>query len=137
VASKEPVVSCRALPDRADLIDEKEHRMAGYQSFSLNAVEEAQSSSGAAYREFLRRPGFSMGMYLLPAGSKDAQHPHSADEVYTVQHGRAQLEVEGETIDVGPGDVISVDRGRDHHFLNITEDLAVLVIFAPPDDPET
>ncbi len=44
--------------------------MAGYQSFSLNAVEEAQSSSAAAYREFLRRPGFSMGMYLLPAAAR-------------------------------------------------------------------
>jgi mannose-6-phosphate isomerase-like protein (cupin superfamily) len=110
--------------------------MAGYQSFSLNAVEKAQSSSAAAYREFLRRPGFSMGMYLLPAGSQDAQHPHSADEVYIIQHGRAQLEVEGETIDVGPGDVISVDRGRDHHFLNVSEDLAVLVTFAPPDSPQ-
>jgi mannose-6-phosphate isomerase-like protein (cupin superfamily) len=111
--------------------------MAGYQSFALNAVAEAQSSSAVAYREFLRRPGFSMGMYLLPAGSKDAQHPHTADEVYIVQGGRAQLEVEGNTVDVGPGDVVSVDRGRDHHFLNISEDLAVLVIFAPPEDPET
>jgi mannose-6-phosphate isomerase-like protein (cupin superfamily) len=110
--------------------------MPGYQSFSLNAVEKSQNSAATAYQEFLRRPGFSMGMYLLPAGGQDAQHPHSADEVYTVQHGRAQLEVEGETIDVGPGDVISVDRGRDHHFLNITEDLAVLVVFAPPDNPE-
>jgi mannose-6-phosphate isomerase-like protein (cupin superfamily) len=110
--------------------------MAGYQSFSVNAVEEAQASAAAAYRELLRRPGFSMGMYLLPAGSKDAQHPHTADEVYIIERGRAQLEVEGETIDVGPGDVISVDRGRDHRFLNITEDLAVLVTFAPPDKPE-
>ena len=110
--------------------------MAGYQSFSLDAVKAAQNSSAAAYREFLRRPGFSMGLYLLPAGGQDAQHPHSADEVYLVQHGRAQLEVEGEIIDAGPGDVISVDRGRGHHFLNISEDLAVLVIFAPPDHPE-
>jgi mannose-6-phosphate isomerase-like protein (cupin superfamily) len=111
--------------------------MTGYQSFSLSAVEEAQSSAAAAYQEFLRRPGFSMGMYLLPAGGQDAQHPHSADEVYVIQHGRAQLDVEGEKFDVGPGDVISVDRGRDHHFGNISEDLAVLVIFAPPDHPET
>ncbi len=110
--------------------------MAGYQSFSLDAVKAAQSSSAAAYREFLRRPGFSMGLYLLPAGGQDAQHPHSADEVYIIQHGRAQLEVEGETVDAGPGDVISVDRGRDHHFLNIREDLTVLVIFAPPGHPE-
>ena len=34
------------------------------------------------------------------------------------------------------GDVVSVDRGRDHHFGNITEDLAILVIFAPPDTPD-
>ena len=78
--------------------------MAGYQSFSLNAVEKAQSSSAVAYREFLRRSGFSMGMYLLPAGGQDAQHPHSADEVYIIERGRAQLEVEGEKFDVGPGD---------------------------------
>jgi len=48
----------------------------------------------------------------------------------------AQLEVGGETIDVRSGDVISVDGGQDHPFLNITEDLAVLAIFAPPDDPQ-
>src|SRR6202012_1552163 len=107
--------------------------MAGYQSFSLDAVKAAQSSPAAAYRESLRRPGFSMGLYLLPAGGQDAQHPHSADEVYIIQHGRAQLEVEDEIIDAGPGDVISVDRGRDHHFLNIREDRAVLGIFTPPD----
>jgi mannose-6-phosphate isomerase-like protein (cupin superfamily) len=110
--------------------------MAGYQSFSLNTVEEARGSAATAYREFLRRSGFSMGLYLLPKGGQDAQHPHSADEVYIVQRGRAQLETEGETIDVGPGDVVSVDRGRDHHFGSITEDLAVLVIFAPPDTPD-
>ena len=39
--------------------------------------------------------------YLLPAGGQDAQHPHSADEVYIIERGRLQLEVEGETIDVG------------------------------------
>lgn len=110
--------------------------MTSYRSFSLDALEKAQVSAATAYHEFLRRPGFSMGMYLLPAGSQDAQHPHSADEVYVIQRGQAQLQVEGETFDVGAGDVISVDQGRDHHFLNVTDDLAVLVMFAPPDDPE-
>ena len=110
--------------------------MTSYQSFSLDALEKAQVSAAAAYHEFLRRPGFSMGLYLLSAGSQDAQHPHSADEVYVIQRGQAQLQVEGEIFDVGAGDVISVDRGRDHHFLNVTDDLAVLVMFAPPDDPK-
>ena len=110
--------------------------MSGYQSYTVDAVGKTQAAAGTEYREFLRRPGFSMGMYLLPAGSKDAQHPHSSDEVYIVQRGRAQLEVEGEVMDVEPGGIISVDRGRDHRFLNITSDLAVLVIFAPPHDPD-
>ena len=54
-----------------------------------------------------------------------------------MQHGRARLEIEGEVLDVGPGSVVSVDRGRDHHFRDIIEDLTVLVIFAPPEQPET
>jgi mannose-6-phosphate isomerase-like protein (cupin superfamily) len=110
--------------------------MAGYQSFDLSEVEQEQSASGSAYREFLRRPSVSMGLYMLPAGGQDAQHPHDADEVYVVRSGRARLQVEDETFDVGPGSVVSVDRGRDHHFLDIAEDLVVLVVFAPPETPE-
>ena len=110
--------------------------MAGYQSFDLSEVEQEQAASSAAYREFLRRPSVSMGLYMLPAGGKDAQHPHDADEVYVVRSGRARLQVEDETFEVGPGSVVSVDRGRDHHFLDISEDLVVLVVFAPPETPD-
>jgi hypothetical protein len=28
-----------------------------------------------------------------------------------------------------------VDVGADHRFVDVTEDLQVLVVFAPPDDP--
>jgi quercetin dioxygenase-like cupin family protein len=43
--------------------------------------------------------------------------------------------VEGDRLAVGPGKVISVDVGADHRFVDVTEDLQVLVVFAPPDDP--
>jgi len=33
--------------------------------------------------------------------------------------------------------VVSVDRGREHSFRDITEDLRVLVVFAPPDTAQT
>jgi mannose-6-phosphate isomerase-like protein (cupin superfamily) len=76
-----------------------------------------------------------MAIYHLPVGGTDPQqHPHSADEIYVVLAGRATLEVEGETLAVDPGKV-SVDIGADHRFLDVTEDLQVLVVFAPPDDP--
>ena len=107
--------------------------MGSYQSFELDDLQADRSRS---YAEFLRRPGISMGIYHLPVGGRDPQHPHSADEVYVVLAGRAVLEVEGERLDVQRGRVVSVDVGADHRFVDITDDLSVLVVFAPPDSPE-
>lgn len=104
-----------------------------YQSF---AADELAALPATPYREFLRRPGMSMGLYRLPAGGTDGQHPHASDEVYVVQSGRGALVVEGERVEVGPGSVISVDPGREHSFTDITEDLAILVVFAPPEVPD-
>jgi mannose-6-phosphate isomerase-like protein (cupin superfamily) len=107
--------------------------MSKYQAFELDDLQADRSKS---YAEFLRRPGLSMGVYHLPAGGKDLQHPHAADEVYVVLAGRGALDVEGDRIDVGPGRVVSVDIGADHHFVDVTEDLSVLVVFAPAATPD-
>jgi mannose-6-phosphate isomerase-like protein (cupin superfamily) len=107
--------------------------MGSYQSFELDDLQADRSRS---YAEFLRRPGISMGIYHLPIGGRDPQHPHSADEVYVVLAGRAVLEVEGERLDMQRGRVVSVDVGADHRFVDISDDLSVLVVFAPPDSPE-
>jgi mannose-6-phosphate isomerase-like protein (cupin superfamily) len=107
--------------------------MTRYQAFELDDLQADRSKS---YAEFLRRPGISMGVYHLPAGGKDLQHPHASDEVYVVLAGRGALEVEGERIDVGPGRVVSVDIGADHRFVDVSEDLSVLVVFAPAATPD-
>ena len=39
------------------------------------------------------------------------------------------------TVEVGPGSVIFVPANEEHRFVDVTEDLQVLVVFAPPDDP--
>ena len=92
--------------------------MGSYQAFEL---EELQADRSRSYAEFLRRPGLSMGIYHLPTGGKDPQHPHSADEIYVVLAGHATLEVEGERLDVARGRVVSVDVGADHRFVDVTE----------------
>jgi len=107
--------------------------MSKYQAFELDDLQADRSKS---YAEFLRRPGLSLGVYHLPAGGKDLQHPHAADEVYVVLAGRGSLEVEGDRIEVGPGRVVSVEIGTDHHFVDVTEDLSVLVVFAPAATPD-
>ena len=111
--------------------------MAGsYMAFALDRLQEKYAGSGSPYNEFLRRRGMSLGLYVLPVGAEDKQTPHSADEVYIVLQGRGRLRVVDEEVEVGPGAVISVDHGEDHQFVEVTEDLHMLVVFAPPDLPD-
>ncbi len=109
--------------------------MTSFQALELDQLD-ATPTGESPYRELIRRPGFSLGVYHLPVGGTDHQHPHHSDEVYVVQNGRATLRVEGEDRPVGPGSVVSVDRGAEHGFTDITEDLTVLVLFAPPEMPD-
>jgi mannose-6-phosphate isomerase-like protein (cupin superfamily) len=90
----------------------------------------------AGYNEFLRRRGMSLGLYVLPVGAEDKQHPHMADEVYIVLKGRGTLRVVDEETEVKAGDIVSVDHGEEHRFVNVAEDLQMLVVFAPPDLPD-
>ena len=109
--------------------------MSGLQSFDLDELDKL-AEQAQPYHEFLRRRGMSLGIYVLPAGGTDRQHPHGSDEVYVVLRGRGSLRVQDRDHDVRQGSVISVDHGEEHNFHTITEDLHVLVIFAPPDDPD-
>lgn len=87
--------------------------------------------SGEAYLEFLRVPSLSMGVYTLPAGSVDEQEPHTEDEVYYVIYGKASMRVGNDHQEIAAGSIIFVAANADHRFHDITEDLTVLVFFAP------
>jgi mannose-6-phosphate isomerase-like protein (cupin superfamily) len=84
------------------------------------------------YVEHVRVPDMSVGTYSIPAGGVDDQTPHSEDEIYVVMSGRATLVGAEDAIDVGPGDVLFVAAGEDHTFVDVSDDLALLVVFAPP-----
>jgi len=73
----------------------------------------------------------SAGLYQLAAGTTDPQQPHTEDELYYIVQGRAQITVDGENIAVEPGSLIFVAANIEHRFHTITEDLTVLVFFAP------
>jgi mannose-6-phosphate isomerase-like protein (cupin superfamily) len=111
--------------------------MAGsYIAFDLDQLQQKHAGESAPYNEFLRRRGMSVGMYILPVGAEDKQTPHSADELYVITKGRGRLRVVDEEVEVKAGSVISVDHGEDHQFIDVTEDLHMIVVFAPPDTPE-
>jgi mannose-6-phosphate isomerase-like protein (cupin superfamily) len=98
---------------------------------SLPEIEEQRAESGRAYREFLRVPAMSAGLYVLPVGETDRQKPHREDEIYYVVRGRARFKAGPEDREVSAGSVIFVAAEVGHRFYDITEELAVLVIFAP------
>ena len=98
---------------------------------SLAEVTEQRLESGKPYREFLRVPAMSAGLYVLPAGATDRQKPHREDEVYYVIRGRARFKAGPEDREVSAGSVIFVAAEVGHRFYDIAEELVVLVIFAP------
>lgn len=98
---------------------------------SLAEIEEQRTRSNKPYREFLRVPAMSAGLYVLAAGSTDFQRPHHEDEIYYVVRGRARFEAGAEDWEVSAGSVIFVAAEVEHHFYDVVEELAVLVLFAP------
>ena len=89
------------------------------------------ASEPTGYLEQLRVPDLSVGTYRIPAGGVDRQSPHTEDEIYVVLAGRARIVTPDAAAPVGPGSVIFVPAGEEHRFVDISEDLAVLVIFGP------
>lgn len=84
------------------------------------------------YREHLRVDAMSVGTYSIPAGGTDDQQPHAEDEVYVVLAGGGRFTAGGQTVPVTSGTTLYVPRGQEHRFHDVTADLTVLVLFAPP-----
>lgn len=97
----------------------------------LPSIAQQLAASGKLYREFLRVPAMSAGLYVLPAGSADPQRPHHEDEMYYVLRGKARFKAGNQDQEISAGSVLFVAAELDHHFYDITEELAVLVFFAP------
>jgi mannose-6-phosphate isomerase-like protein (cupin superfamily) len=101
--------------------------------FRLDELEAERNAHEGAYLQFLRERHMSAGLYALDRGSTDTQQPHRQDEMYFVVSGRGAITVGDETTAVARGSVVYVPAGARHKFHHITEDLRVLVVFAPPE----
>ena len=83
------------------------------------------------YAEFLRIAPLSCGIYVLQPGEEDKQRPHNEDEIYYVIRGKAHIKVADEDRAIALGDIIFVKARDAHRFYSITEELVLLVVFAP------
>ena len=104
--------------------------ISAWQVFDVEKIKAKLTGAPVEYKEFLRAPTLSCGVYTLRAGAKDMQSPHDEDEVYYVISGKATLKVGDETHDVKAGSVLYVRATEDHSFFEIEEDMTLLVFFA-------
>ncbi len=101
------------------------------EAFEVTHLIDQQNQSRQDYLEFLRVPSLSAGLYMLAVGAVDLQKPHTEDEVYYIISGRGFIQVGEESHPVEAGTLVYVKANAEHRFHTITEDLRVLVIFAP------
>ena len=101
-------------------------------AFELSEIIDGHSRRGQSYHEFFRASTLSLGLYVLRVGQPDSQSPHTEDEVYHVIEGSGSIRVADEDRPVAAGSTVFVAAGVEHRFHSITEDLTLLVFWAPP-----
>ena len=97
---------------------------------------EAQLPDDAEFRfnYALRHGTMKAGLYA--PRSEDTQGPHKQDELYVIISGNGQFIKNGETRGFAPSDIIFVEAGTVHRFLDFSEDFATWVIFWGPEGGE-
>jgi mannose-6-phosphate isomerase-like protein (cupin superfamily) len=105
-------------------------------AFEYDEISRQRAESGQPYLQFLNEGTMSLGLYVLTAGSTDEQSPHAEDEIYYVVSGRAAVMVAGERRPVRAGSIVFVAKEVEHRFVDIEEDLSLLVFFAPEHRPQ-
>jgi len=101
------------------------------QAWELDDIDASRAAEVRPYREFLRVPDLSAGLYVLETGATDPQSPHTEDELYYVVAGRAEVTVGDETRPVTAGSLVFVPATVPHHFGEIVQRLEILVVFGP------
>jgi mannose-6-phosphate isomerase-like protein (cupin superfamily) len=96
-------------------------------------IGRARNSSDSYASEVLRSDLLSVGLYIVPAGGPDDQSPHAEDEVYYTVRGRAKIRVGEVDHPVQPGTVLFVPAKAVHYFHDISEELILVVFWAPPE----
>jgi mannose-6-phosphate isomerase-like protein (cupin superfamily) len=62
----------------------------------------------------------------------DHQKPHDRDEVYIIASGHGDFYNDGRVTSFGKGDFIFVKAGKEHRFLNFSDDFSTWVLFYGP-----
>jgi len=74
----------------------------------------------------------SLEVELYKPQTVDLQQPHDRDEIYVIASGESEFNLEGEIVVVKTGDFLFVPAGKEHRFINFSEDFSTWVFFYGP-----
>ena len=110
---------------------------------NLDAAKPFVTTDGSVIRELAGRVSLpsvnqSLAEASLPVGGATDEHYHPiAEELYFILAGTARMRLDGEELDVGPGDCVLIPPGAVHKVVNTsTEALRLLCCCSPPWTPE-
>jgi quercetin dioxygenase-like cupin family protein len=98
--------------------------------FELAELLNAHARAGELSHRFINIPSLRLSIYKLPAGGADPQTPHEDDEVYYIISGRAKFQIDGELRLAQAGSIIFAATNVPHKFVEIEEDLTILVFYS-------
>ena len=99
-------------------------------SYQIEDLLKTAANQDGRYYRFIDNEKLTSGIYELKVGDEDLQNPHEWDELYYVLEGEATLQAGGESYDAVPGAILFVAADVDHKFVNINQDLKILVFFS-------
>jgi mannose-6-phosphate isomerase-like protein (cupin superfamily) len=106
---------------------------------SLDAAEAFTTKDGSTIRELFGIPTGgttlqSLAEASLPPGGSTQRHYHvRSEEIYFLLEGRADMELEGEHRELGPGEAVAIPPGAWHEIKTLGDaEVRFLCCCAPP-----
>lgn len=99
---------------------------------STTELIERLEQGGTNYVEVLTEDSLSVELAQYP--NPEPKTPHRTDELYYIISGSGMVHIGDELESVEAGDVVYVERGLEHDFVDIEDEITALVIFPRTED---
>jgi quercetin dioxygenase-like cupin family protein len=76
-------------------------------------------------RQLFENMGYRVQRYIYPPGTFFPDHTHDVDKIDAVLAGCLEIQMEGNTVRLNPGDYIAVSRGMLHNARVIGEEAVI------------
>lgn len=99
-------------------------------NLSIAQAKEKLLESGGLFVELFSHGTLTVEFYK--PDRVDNQKPHERDEIYVIASGEGEFINDANRINITTGDFLFVKAGKEHRFINFTDDFSTWVFFYGP-----